>query len=301
MAAIISNKFRIHNAQSFLEGFDEASPTSVYLGIGRPQSWTDDNLPDTPKDTVGDELYYWDDMIALKRVQASDVILAIPRRDWTSGKYYDIYRHDYNGTTAGVNITSGGATTPATLFDANFFVITDEYNVYKVIDNRNSNGVVVASVNKPTGTGTAIFSTADGYAWKYMFTVSPANVLKFVSTDFIPVKRLVTNPGVTDAYYNQYLVEQAAVDGRIDNIVVTNAGSGYSSTPTVAITGDGTGATATAVRDAGTNTIIRVDITSGGSGYTYANVAFTGGGGANANPAFGGSGGSGIVIISYPS
>ena len=188
MAAIISNKFRIHNAQSFLEGFDEASPTSVYLGIGRPQSWTDDNIPDTPKDTVGDELYYWDDMIALKRVQASDVILAIPRRDWTSGKYYDIYRHDYNGTTAGVNITSGGATTPATLFDANFFVITDEYNVYKVIDNRNSNGVVVASVNKPTGTGTAIFSTADGYAWKYMFTVSPANVLKFVSTDFIPVK-----------------------------------------------------------------------------------------------------------------
>ena len=99
MAAIISNKFRIHNAQSFLEGFDEASPTSIYLGIGRPQSWADDNIPDTPKDTVGDELYYWDDMIALKRVQASDVILAIPRRDWTSGKYYDIYRHDYNGTT----------------------------------------------------------------------------------------------------------------------------------------------------------------------------------------------------------
>jgi len=282
MAAIISNKFRIHNAQSFLEGFDEASPTSIYLGIGRPQSWADDNLPDTPKDTVGDELYYWDDMIALKRVQASDVILSIPRRDWTSGKYYDIYRHDYNGVTAGVNINSGGATTPATLFDANFFIITDEYNVYKVIKNRNSQGALIASTIKPTGTGTSIFSTADGYSWKYMFTVSPANVLKFVSTDFIPVKQLITNPGVTDAYYSQYLVEQAAVDGRIDNIVMTNVGSGYSSVPTVTITGDGTGATATAVRDAGTNTITSVTITSGGSGYTYATATFTGGGGANA-------------------
>lgn len=272
MAAIISNKFRIHNAQSFLEGFDEASATNVYLGIGRPQSWTDDNLPDTPKDTVGDELYYWDDMIALKRVQASDVILSIPRRDWTAGKYYDMYRHDYNGSTAGVNIDSGASTTPATLFDANFYVITDEYNVYKCISNNNG----AASTVKPTGTGTSIITTADSYRWKYMFTVSPANVLKFVSTDFLPVKKIGTNPGSTDAYYNQYLVEQAAVDGKIDFIKITNVGSGYSSTPSVTITGDGTGASATAIRDAGSNTITGISITSGGSGYTYANVTITG-------------------------
>jgi hypothetical protein len=278
MAAIISNKFRIHNAQSFLEGFDESSATNIYLGIGRPQSWTDDNLPDTPKDTVSDELYYWDDMIALKRVQASDVILSIPRRDWTSGKYYDMYRHDYNGTTAGVNIDSGGATTPATLFDANYYVITDEYNVYKCISNNSG----AASTTKPTGTGTSIITTADSYKWKYMFTVSPANVLKFVSTDFIPVKKIGSNPGSTDAYYNQYLVEQAAVDGRIDFIKVTNAGSGYSGTPSVTIIGDGTGATATAVRDSGSNTITGVTITSGGSGYTYATVSFSGGSGSNA-------------------
>ena len=90
MAAIITSKFRIHNAQSFQEGFSEAAATNIYLGIGRPQAWTDDNSPDTPKDTVSGEYYRWDDMIALKRVQSSDVTLAIPRRNWTSGKYYDI-------------------------------------------------------------------------------------------------------------------------------------------------------------------------------------------------------------------
>ena len=282
MAAIITSKFRIHNAESFKEGFSEASATNMYLGIGRPQPWTSDNSPDTPVDAVGDEFYYWDDMLAVKRIQSSDVAHGIPRRNWTSGKYYDAYRHDYNGTTAGVNIDSGGGTTPATLFDANFFVITDEYNVYKCLDNRNSANSVVASTTKPTGTSTSAITTADGYVWKYMYTISPADVIKFVSTDFIPVKDLATNPGSTDAYYNQWLVEAAAVDGAINSIVVTNGGSSYASAPTVTIIGDGTGATATATIDAGSGRVVSINITAAGTGYTYATVGIAGGSGSSA-------------------
>ena len=285
MAAIITSKFRIHNAQQFQEAFSEASPTAMYLGIGRPQGWTDDNSPDTPTDAVSEEFYYWDDMVALKKVQASDVTLAIPRRNWEEQKYYDIYRDDYNGTTQGVNIDSGGATTPSNLFDSNFYVITDEFNVYKCI----YNGDGRQSLTKPTGTGTStiVITESDGidtweYRWKYMYTVSPADVLKFVSTDFIPVKSIGTNPGSTDPYYTQYQVEQASVDGRIDHITVTNGGSGYTSAPTVTIIGDGTGATATATIDVGTGQVTGVEITAGGTGYTYATMTFTSGGGANA-------------------
>jgi hypothetical protein len=277
MAAIITTKFRIHNAQSFREGFSEAAPTNIYLGIGRPQSWANDNSPDTPKDTVADELYYWDDMIALKRVNPSDVSLAIVRRNWTTGKYYDIYRHDYDGTTAGVNINDGGATTPATLADANYYVMTDEYKVYKCINNR-KNGVVVQSTVKPEGTDPdqLITSEVDGYVWKYMFTVSPADVLKFVSTDFIPVKTLLTDPGTTDAYYSQWQVQSAAVDGAINHIAVVNPGTAYTGTPTVQIVGDGTGATATATVDLGTGLVTRINVTNAGSGYTFATVTLTG-------------------------
>jgi hypothetical protein len=282
MAAIITSKFRIHNAQSFKEGFSEAAATNMYLGIGRPQSWTNDNSPDTPKDTVADEFYYWDDMLAVKRIQSSDVSHAVPRRDWTSGKYYDIYRHDYNGTTAGVNIDSGSGTTPATLYDANFFVVTDEYNVYKCLDNRNAANDVVASTTKPTGNSTSAITTADGYVWKYMYTISPADVIKFVSTDFIPVKTLGTNPGSTDAYYDQWLVEDAATDGAINTVVVTSGGTGYASAPTVAISGDGTGATATATIDVGSGEVVAITITNAGTGYTYASVGISGGGGASA-------------------
>jgi hypothetical protein len=277
MAAIITTKFRIHNAQSFKEGFNEAAATNIYLGIGRPQSWANDNAPDTPTDTVGDELYYWDDMIALKRVQPSDVSLAIVRRNWTSAKYYDTYRHDYNGATEGVNINDGSVTTPPTLADANYYVITDEYNVYKCINNR-KNGVVVQSTSKPTGTSPNVsVALADGYVWKYMFTVSPADVLKFVSTDFIPVKTLTTDPTVTDAYYTQWLSQDAAIDGAIDQIIVNDQGTLYTTAPTVQIVGDGTGATATATIDAGTGKVTAINMTTKGVGYTFATVTLTGG------------------------
>jgi len=281
MAAIITNKFRIHNAAQFKEAFSEAAATQMYLFIGRPQPWTTDASPDTPVDTVEAEFFNYDDMIAMKRIQSSDVSHAILRRDWTSGKYYDIYRHNYDGSAGqGVDIDAGTSTTRASLFDANFFVITDEYNVYKCIDNRNASNTVAASTVKPTGTSTSAFTTADGYTWKYMYSISAADVLKFVSTDFIPVKTLDSNPGSTDSYYNQWLVQAAAVNGGISNIIVTNGGSGYTSAPSVAIAGDGTGATATATISGGAVTAI--NITAAGTGYSYVTVTLSGGAGSSA-------------------
>ena len=294
MAAIITNKFRIHNAQSFKEGFSEASATNIYLGIGRPQSWANENSPDTPYDTVADEFYNWDDMLALKRIQSTDVSLAVVRRNWVSGKYYDIYRHDYNGITTGINLDSGANTTPASLFDANFYVITDEYNVYKCISNTSpSTGGIIPSITKPTGTSTSNITTSDGYVWKYMYTVAPADVLKFVSTDFIPVKTLINSPGSTDAYYGQYLIEQAAVDGSIDKVVMTNFGTNYTAEQGVigvTIAGDGNGATAQAIRDSN-NRIIGINMLTKGSGYTWARITI-------AAPASGTDNATAQVIVS---
>jgi hypothetical protein len=70
------------------------------------------------------------------------------------------------------------------------------------------------------------------------------------------------------------------VPGGIHIVTVDNIGSGYSGTPTVAITGDGTGATAHAV--VVSNTVKQIIIDTPGQNYTYANVVLTGGGGSNA-------------------
>ena len=37
----------------------------------------------------------FDDLLAAKRITSTDVTFAIPRRNWTTGTTYDIYRHDY--------------------------------------------------------------------------------------------------------------------------------------------------------------------------------------------------------------
>ncbi|WP_456320656.1 phage tail tube protein [Pseudomonas protegens] len=70
-----------------------------------------------------------------------------------------------------------------------------------------------------------------------------------------------------------------AVGGSLGVATVTSGGSGYTSSPTVSITGGGgSGATATATVSAGE--VTGVTITNTGSGYTSApTIAFTGGGG----------------------
>jgi hypothetical protein len=269
MAAIITNKFRIHNAEQYVEAFSEASGTNVYLFIGRPQPWSDDTSPDTPVDNINTHFNAYDDMVAMKRVTDSDVVHAVIRRDWTSGTVYDTYAHNYTSS----NQSNSGA---SDLFSATFYVLTEDYNVYKVIDNNGNS----ASTTKPTGTGTDIITTADGYKWKYMYTISAADALKFLSTDFMPVKFIDSDPGSGQPYKEQYDVQEAATSGTIEVINVTAGGSGYSSAPTVTITGDGSGATATATVSAGAVTAIT--LSNVGSGYTQASVTLSGGGGSNA-------------------
>lgn len=269
MAAIITNQYRIHNAKQFIEAFDEADETNIYLFIGRPQEWEEEHSPDTPEDTIESSYRVWDDMIALKKITASDVSHVIPRRNWTTGKFYDMYRSDYDGSAdQGVDIDTGSATTRNSLFDANFVVITDDYNVYKCLNNRGTTNVVIASTVKPTGTSTSPFTTADGYIWKYMYTVSPADVLKFITSDFIPVRTQTESISIGEPYYDQFQVQEDAIDGGIESALVTAGGTGYVSVPTVTIEGDGTGATATATISGGA--VKRVLITDPGEGYTFA-------------------------------
>jgi hypothetical protein len=114
------------------------------------------------------------------------------------------------------------------------------------------------------------FTTADGYIWKYMYTVTTSNALKFLTNDYIPVQTLTSDDGS-----DQWDVQQAAIDGAIHVIKVTAGGSGYATAPAVTITGDGTGATANSTITA--NVVTAVTVTNVGTGYTRATVSFASG------------------------
>ena len=228
MPAIVTNKFRIHNAKQFVEAFDEISATSgaaitdtngvlntnMYLFIGKVTAWADDTAPPTPTDSVSNTVYnHWRDMIAAKKIGSTDVSHVAPRYNWTTGSNYFAYTHANNA-----------------LFDQQYYVMTDDYNVYKCLANNNAGGT---STTKPTGTGTTIISTADSYKWKFMYQISAARALKFVTPSYIPTQRVRKANGAvantTDSSF-QYDVEIAANtsgNGAIEVMHVTNGGSSY--------------------------------------------------------------------------
>jgi hypothetical protein len=264
MAAIVTNKFRINNAEQFVESFSETAATTYYLFIGRAHSWaTDadvqgnsinegtDASPPTPNDDITSEFYNYDDMLGAKLITSSDVSHCIPRRNWTTGTTYDMYEHNISSS----NAANSGATN---LFDSSFVVMNSSYAVYKVIENDGA----TASTVEPTSTSNSIFETSDGYRWKYMYSLTSAETLNFMSTDFIHVS--------TDS-----TVSAAAVDGALDTILVVAGGSSFntssgSTISAIPIRGDGSSGVASVTISSGA--ITAAEVTTAGTGYTFAYI-----------------------------
>ena len=269
MPAIITNKFRIHNAEQFSESFSEASPNVYYMMLGRPQAFatstrgdsrTDnegsDSAPLTPADAIETEFFTFDDAIAAKKVTSSDTSFVIPRRNWTTGTVYDYYRPDYGRRITGGTSTQTANSGATNLFDSTFYVMSSAFNVYKCLDNNgNANSTV-----EPTGTSTSILTTGDGYKWKYMYTLSASQQANFLSTDFMAVETNST-------------VSSASVDGAINIVKIKTAGSGGAdgTHTNIDIKGDGTGGKVSVTVTSGA--VTAVTVTTPGTGYTYGTVS----------------------------
>jgi len=266
LTAIENNQFRIYSAQKFIEGLQsQTSQNNLYVWIGKVTPWSNENNPPQPNDTVAARISSFADMLSAKRVSPSDASLVIPRHNWQPSTVYSQYS-DLGAIASGIYYDLYEPNTNT----APFYVITTDYNVYKCISNNYGANTSVM----PTGTSTTPITTADGYIWKFMFQVSSANVLKFLSDDWIPVYSLSSNDGTT-----QWSVQATAVPGSIEFIQVTNVGSSYTSVPPVTVLGDGVGCTAVAVLTG--TTVTGINIITKGQGYSYATVTI-GGPGSNA-------------------
>lgn len=280
MPAIITNKFRVLNAKTFMSSND-----NYYMFIGRPQSWENDLIPDTPIDNVHDEASIWDDMMSIKKITASNMSFGIIKRIWSSGKHYDIYRSDYgqSGVT-GVNIDTGASDINIdNIVEANYYVITAPGNIYICIDNANGD-VSTESPDLGTPDASYIYTCSDGYIWRKIAITSNSNALSFSTPQYHPIKTLISDPTVSDPYYTQWLMqEQAKLDqGILLNAIIVNAGSGYGVSQTdlagiVTVNGDGIGATIL-VNTNSIGAITKLTISDRGFGYTWATLSFSGAG-----------------------
>ena len=208
MPGIVTYKFRLNNATQLYESFTEAANinTRYYMFLGRAQPWgTSDTVAPTPTDTIQNtDFNVWRNMLAVKRCTATDVRFVTTRYTWTTGTVYTPYSHRNTS-----------------LYSSNFYVVTSSYNVYKCIDNNNG----ATSTVEPTATGTSTFKTSDGYSWKFMYNITASDVLKFVTSSYIPVKTLTSDDSSI-----QWDVQQAAVNGAVEFVKLTANGSGYLST-----------------------------------------------------------------------
>jgi hypothetical protein len=277
MAAIITDQIRILNAKNFVAGVTSTA-NAYYSFIGLPNptevqsDWDTD--PPSPKDNFEEEDSYWDTMVALKKINSSDVRQVVPRRKWSSGTTYDMYRNDYSRTnTAAVS----GATN---LYAATYFVLNTDYRVYECLQNGtdpdNPNGR--PSLDEPTFTDLeprSAGTSGDGYIWKYLYTIKPSDIVKFESTDYIPV------PADWDTNSDDAAVRDNAVDGSIKIVTISNAGVGIGTADAVytkvPIKGNGSNAECTVTINSSSQ-VSDVTVSTQGSGYTYGSVDLVAGG-----------------------
>ena len=278
MAAIITDQLRILNTKDFVASV-ASTTNSFYTWIGLPNATQVDSdwntTPPDPRDSFNQENEYWDTMIALKKVDTTDVKQVVKKNTWTSGITYDMYRND---------VTAENPSKPSnatTLYAANYFVVNSDYKVYICLQNGTDpdNPEGKASLDEPTFTDLeprAAGSSGDGYIWKYLYTIKPGDIVKFDSTNFMPVPAdWSTNS--TDAAVR----DNASTSGQLKIVTVTNRGVGLGTAnqtyTQVPINGDGAGAEATVVINSSSK-VESVTVSKGGSGYSFGTLDLESGG-----------------------
>ena len=113
MPAVITDQFRILNAENFIEsisntnnsyyaflglsnpGNDDPSP----VGFGRTTTWdaTDPTIP-SPIDNLQYTSHYRNTILFGKRITDQNARRVVRKVSWANNTAYDIYRHDYSIT-----------------------------------------------------------------------------------------------------------------------------------------------------------------------------------------------------------
>ena len=266
----------------------DSSNATAYAAVYR---YATDEIPLRPADNDEEEKSIHDDMIALKRIGADQVRAVVRRFNWnpTVNPKFDMWRPDYSyARAAQVDPDGSGSLTAAeALSNAQYYVINNSYEVFKCLYNGtnvdNPSGINASLEPKrnpgPTGEGvydsnTGIYTeypdVTNGYIWKYLYTIPTDDVLRFLSTDFMPI--------VEDATVTALAASQA---GSITTVIVRDKGSNLPASEVIytEIKGDGANGRVRIETDAnGQITTAYLVNASGqrvnisGNGYSYANI-----------------------------
>lgn len=263
--AIITDAMKKQVAEQLIRDFD-SSDTYYFVGIGRSQIWNDSDIVVLETNSYRDQYRFRQNLQGVKQI--ADISMVVPRHNWSSGTIYSGWDDAQVGYPANA-----------------YYIITSLNQVYICIQpGRSTTGALVPSIVEPTGTSITFIKTADGYIWKYLYTLSALEASRFLAANFMPVRYIDSATNAIEQLQED--VQNAAIAGQVARAIITTGGTGYTAAPTVSIIGDGDSAAATAVVFGGA--VVRIQMDSNGSGqirgsgYNEANIILTGGGGSGA-------------------
>ena len=282
MAAIVTDQFRILNANNFVETVENSAnsyyvvvglvnPTTPIVGFGRSEEWN--TQTPNPLDNFNYSNHVGDTMTFGKKVTTDNVRRLITRRNWSQGTKYEMYRHDYSLKNP------SPITGSSRLYDSSYYVMNQNFDVYVCIDN-GSTGILTtgnASQDEPVFTDlepSRAGESGDGYIWKYLFTVPPNDIIKFDSTEYISVPSNWPTATTTQIQSVRENGDSTINNNQIRKVYIEKQGFGYTQNQSGVecdIIGDGTGAKVVIDTDS-EGKITKTNVSSGGSGYTYGMV-----------------------------
>ena len=242
-----------------------------------------EDIPPLPLDNQREKLNVYDEIIAAKRITDAFARTVIRRYNWdvVANPKFDMWKPDYSATPGGGGqVGKQTATNQASIADAKFYVMNSDYEVFKCLYNgenpANASGQnateepSTSGANYASATGLYTETSGAGYIWKYMYTMPTDDVLRFLSSDFMPI--------VLPANNTRTAVAAAAVAGAIDVALIEDGGANLPASQTLytSIKGDGTGGVIEFATD-GSGTITSASVYSRGQDYTYANVLLSNG------------------------
>jgi hypothetical protein len=279
----------VPGAGAVLKGYFDGSNTGAQASTG-VYRYAAEDVPPVPLDNQKEKFDIYDDLIAAKRITSDYARPVIRRYNWdlVTNPKFDMWKPDYSATPAsGGQVGKQGATGATSISESKFYLLNSNYEVFKCLYNGESpsspvgqNATYEPKTTPSAGQGvytalTGVFTEGSGaqYVWKYMYTIPTDDVLRFLSTDFMPI--------VLPSNASREATKALAVSGSVNAAVIKNFGSGFTgSTFWAPIIGDGTGGKVKITAAAGAMTT--VEIITAGSGYTYASIPLVNGTGSGA-------------------
>jgi hypothetical protein len=289
MTAKVTNGLKQTLGKLLETSVDSDASELYYMALGKSLQWDPSDTPPVIDDSDVTSFSFQRKvrhaLQSYKIISGSNMIL--DKVGWTTGVYYAYDDAKTNQAT-------------------NHYVVNSAGQVFLCLEQgKDASGNAISSDVEPSTTlrinhqsarpdgigknnGNFSFRTSDtgaaagqGYLWQYIYKPSSNDINNYGTTSLYPVKKVVPASGLLPQDSDNLDLQNASISGQILSVILDSAGSGYTGTPTISFTGNGSGASFTASVSSGAVTNVYMDSAYGqtahGSGYDFGTVVFSGG------------------------